>query len=478
MEGGVPIFGPGDVIADKFRVERYVGEGGMAFVLEATHLELDERVALKFIHPAFRKQEAIVARFRAEARASARMKGEHIARVMDVSSTEDGHPFIVMEYLDGEDLGQVIERRVLPDRAEAIGWLIETCEALAEAHANGIVHRDVKPENLFLVARLGGRKSVKLLDFGISKLALTSGTNASSGLHVGVTLIGTPSYMAPEQIRSAKNADPRSDQWSVGAVLFELLSGRLPFEGPSVPDVCRDVLESPHRRLRDIVPDLDPALELIVDRCLEKDAANRFASVGDLALALLPYAHPRYHANVDRMIKLLRAAGLTTAQLASIPPPAPPAATSGPPDDPLRVSLPRVNTLDQSGASEVPHPRAQEKSNKPLLALAFAALLIAGVAAFLFLRPSPPNASSPPEEAVKPVDVKATGQAAATQPPTRASEIAAPDDSDSHPTSQPKETGKPHVKGPLRTAGKSTATATAAATPTPYKPPLDIKLER
>lgn len=449
-----PELAPGDIIAGKFRVEAIIGEGGMAFVMVATHLELDERVALKFIHSEFRKQEGVVSRFRAEARAVARMKGEHVARVMDVAATESGHPFIVMEYLDGEDLGHVIERRPLPARADAIGWIIEACEGLAEAHANGIVHRDVKPENLFLVERLGNQRIVKLLDFGISKLALTNGSSVS-GQHVGLALIGTPSYMAPEQVRSAMNADPRSDQWSLGAVLFELLSGELPFVGDDVAEVCLNVLTSPHRPILSLVPDLEPALGAIIDRCLEKDPESRFPSVGDLALALMPYAHPRHRANVDRMIRLLSAAGLTDTQPISIPPPRP----TEPPASLGSLSASRAR-------NEAPTLFATPKARRALpIPWILAAVLSASIlGAYAVLRFRSVGAAAP----IAAPSISLT-VLTPSLPATTITGAIAP----SGTTSASRGTASKR-KGPRKASGSE---ATEPPTP-PARPPMEIKLER
>jgi serine/threonine-protein kinase len=308
----------GAIVAERYRIERFIDEGGMAQVFEATNLELDERVALKLAHPGYRSTPELVARFRAEARALARIRSEHVARVFDVVATDTGDPVMVMELLEGENLARLIERKAFPTRETMVGWMIEACDGLAVAHANGIVHRDVKPGNLFITSMLGGRRKVKVLDFGISRLALAAPRVIQPGTKLtALKLFGTPMYMAPEQILSSHAADPRIDVWSIGVVLFELLTGEAPFTGKT-EEICAQIIEG---RVPDVLarrPDLEPGLAAVVERCLQRDATRRFPSVADLSVALLPFA-PTYHvSSVDHTVNVLRAAGLTTVDVPAV----------------------------------------------------------------------------------------------------------------------------------------------------------------
>ncbi len=287
---------PDDVIANKYRVERVLGAGGVGFVVAAKHVELGGYFALKFLRRRFLHDPAIVERFTREAKAACWIQHEYSARVYDVG-LHDGAPFIVMEYLVGRDLAAVLAERGALGIAEATEHTLQACAALAVAHANGVVHRDIKPENLFLVDQ-NGPPTIKLLDFGISKFALTSapaaGEWAMEGEPItGTMTCGTPLYMSPEQIRSTATVDARSDVWSLGMVLYELLASAPAFQFENVTDVCAAILEQEPRRLSDVRPEVPARLADVVARCLQKDPADRFQNVAELAIALLPFAPPR-----------------------------------------------------------------------------------------------------------------------------------------------------------------------------------------
>jgi eukaryotic-like serine/threonine-protein kinase len=301
--GAVPI---GTVIADKYRVERVLGEGAMGIVLAARHLELDELVAIKCIRAQMPWSPDVIARFAREAKASARLKSEHIAKVIDVGVSPPVGPYMVMEYLEGEDLAAVLKRRgPLPVR-RAAEYLMQICEALAHAHAASIIHRDVKPENLFLT-RHGELELMKVLDFGISK-APQAGRVFGGEISVKETsvLMGTPLYMSPEQIRSTREVDHRSDIWSLGVVMFELLTGRPAFAAETVTQVCALVLEAATPPLAEHCENAPPALAAIIERCLMKDPAQRYQSAAELANALLPFAPPRARLHAERATAVLR----------------------------------------------------------------------------------------------------------------------------------------------------------------------------
>jgi len=275
----------GDVIASKYRVERLIGMGGMGAVVAARHIELDERVAIKLLLPHLPASGEPAARFLREAKAAIRIKNEHVVRVLDVGRTDSGSPYIVMEYLDGQDLGQLLERDGPLPVEDTVDYVMQACEAIAAAHALGIVHRDLKPANLFLAAASDGTAFVKVLDFGISKIA-ESATSPAAGLTSTATVMGTPCFMSPEQLRSTRDVDARADIWSMGAILHALMTGTPPYDGESNADVSAKIIRDAPTPLRALRPEVPADLEAIVLRCLEKEPARRFADVASLAEAL------------------------------------------------------------------------------------------------------------------------------------------------------------------------------------------------
>ncbi len=278
---------PGDVVDGKYRIERLVGEGGMGQVLAATHLGLGQQVAIKIMLADKAADTDSVERFLREARAVVMLKSSHIARVYDVAKTPEGLPYIVMELLDGKDLVTVLlESGALP-YPDAVDVILQACDALAEAHGLGIIHRDLKPENFFLSRRRDGTPHVKLIDFGISKLGTEA--NSKSGRRIVTqenTVLGSPTYMSPEQVRNSKNVDERSDIWSIGVSLYELLTAAEPFGAESIPEIFVNVLTVTPAAPDTIVADIPPDLSAIVMRCMAKDPAARFQNVGALANAL------------------------------------------------------------------------------------------------------------------------------------------------------------------------------------------------
>lgn len=279
---------PGDVLAGKYRVERILGVGGMGIVVAATHLQLDQRVALKFMLAQGMKQGPLVERFTREARAAVRLKSDHVARVLDVGVLETGSPYMVMEYLEGDDLGNVLEKRGPLGIEAAVDYVLQACDAVAEAHSLGIVHRDLKPRNLFLTRRNDGRALVKVLDFGISKQR--SATDLS--LTRTTEIIGSPNYMSPEQFRAARAADERSDIWALGVILYELVAGQVPFVADTVTQLTAMVLSEPPRPIHELRNSVPEEFVRVVDTCLQKDPAARFQSVARLAHALQRFAPP------------------------------------------------------------------------------------------------------------------------------------------------------------------------------------------
>jgi serine/threonine-protein kinase len=276
---------PGDTIGGKYRVVRQLGEGGMGLVFEAEHLRLGQRVAIKFLRAEVLAMPDAVARFEREARACCRIRGPHVARVLDVDSDEGGRPYIVMELLRGRDLEAELGHRGALPLAEAVDWVLQACAAVAEAHAAGIVHRDLKPSNLFLSEERGTRV-LKVLDFGISKIACEDRSEALTS--AGLT-VGTPLYMSPEQVRCSRDVDARTDVWSLGVILYELVAGVPPFMGNTTAAIAAIVADATPS-LREARPDVPAGIEHVVATALAKTATHRFPSVEAFGAALMPFA--------------------------------------------------------------------------------------------------------------------------------------------------------------------------------------------
>ena len=302
----------GDILAGKYRVERVLGVGGMGVVVAAHHLQLDEKVALKFLRPEALDNPEAVARFAREARAASKIKSEHVARVIDVGTLADGAPYMVMEYLDGVDLAAWLERKGPLPVDQTVDFILQTCLALADAHALGIVHRDLKPANLFCIRRSDGQLSIKVLDFGISKVIPSSASPREPWVTATRAMMGSPLYMSPEQMESAKHVDAQTDIWALGVILFELLTGRPVFLGKSVMELANKVAHERTPSIRSFRRDVPAGLDAIVFKCLEKSRRDRYGSVAELALDLLSYAPKRSRASVERIVSIIQGAGLST----------------------------------------------------------------------------------------------------------------------------------------------------------------------
>lgn len=276
----------GKTIGGKYRVESVLGKGGMGVVLRARHLRLDEPVAIKILLTSMMEVPGMVARFMREARAASKIKSPHVVRVVDVDALEDGVPYMVMEYLEGTDLAALRRKQGPFEIPEAARFLLEACDAIAEAHSLGIVHRDLKPANLFLARGRDGSNVLKVLDFGISKLDAPSEEDTTKTGQ----MMGSPKYMSPEQMLSMHDVDGRSDIWSLGAILYELVTGRPPFLAESAPRVCALVLNEKPEPPSTYRPDLPQELEAVILRCLEKDPNNRFPNVAEFVSAFAHFA--------------------------------------------------------------------------------------------------------------------------------------------------------------------------------------------
>ena len=293
----------GEILDGKYRVDRVIGVGGMGVVVAATHVQLQTQVALKFLLPEVLSHPQVVERFVREARAAVRIQSEHVARVSDVGTLSNGAPYMVMEYLEGQDLADVLSKNGPLTVAQTVGYVLQACEAVAEAHALGIVHRDLKPANLFLVQRSRREPSIKVLDFGISK----SADSESLGLTKTSAIMGSPYYMSPEQMRSARDADTRSDIWALGIILFELLTGMPPFQGNTITEVVVLVTQGKLPSIRDLRPDVPAALGDVIARCLRRDPEQRYADIVELAKALVPFGPPRSDVALENISRILGA---------------------------------------------------------------------------------------------------------------------------------------------------------------------------
>lgn len=274
----------GDVLEGKYVVESVLGEGGMGVVLRANHKVLGEPVAIKVLHPASVEHPEVVERFFREARIAAKLRSPHVARTIDVGTLQNGAPFIVMEYLEGEDLSERISRDTLPI-STSVDFVLQAMEALAEAHSLGVIHRDLKPANLFLERHRNGRQSVKILDFGISKIQEADELQLTRTS----TMMGSPLYMSPEQMMNAKDVDVRADIWALGVILYKCLTGKTPFDAESITELAIAVSQHAPRPLRADFPEVPEGLEKVILQCLAKSREGRPESVTELARLLAPF---------------------------------------------------------------------------------------------------------------------------------------------------------------------------------------------
>ena len=272
----------------------------MGLVVEAYHELLDQRVAVKLLYQDVADREA-QSRLLLEARSAAKLQSEHVARVVDVDVGQDGLPFIVMELLEGADLCQIADVRGALPRWLVVDYILQALEGLAHAHGRGIIHRDLKPSNLFLANKPDGTQIIKILDFGISKSADNPTDKRSQQLTGGRTVLGSPPYMSPEQVRSPKSVDHRTDIWSLGICMYELLTNSMPFGGDELQETFAQILEKDPAPIRSLVTGVPEGLEQIVMKCLAKKRDDRFTDVGELAKALVPYGSGTWIHSADRV---------------------------------------------------------------------------------------------------------------------------------------------------------------------------------
>jgi serine/threonine protein kinase len=407
----------GDLLAGKYRVEKVLGFGGMGVVVSAFRGDLEQRVAVKFLSQAAAERPDAAERFRREARAAAKIRSEHVARVLDVGTLDTGLPYMVMEFLEGNDIADELRRLERLPISDAVEFILQAIEALAEAHAAGVVHRDLKPGNLFLAHRADGSRRVKVLDFGISK-ALSGTSVEELSLTKTAALIGSPLYMAPEQMRSAKDVDTRADIWSLGAMLYEMLTGQPPYTGESIPQLCAALLHDDPIPLRQHRPEIPEGLEYAVLRCLMKDRSQRFPTVYDLGRALLPFAHADSHIHVERAERVLGVTDVTMSGMAaatertSMPMVSRPVASmpvtplTSTPAAVMQPIEPTVNSWGQSGMAPPPKRRGA------LIAVAGLAALLAAAGGLWAARGSSPQEPQAPASTSAPEPLKAENKPA------------------------------------------------------------------
>ncbi len=385
----------GTVLLGKYRIERVLGKGGMGVVVVARHLQLEQQVAIKFLHPAAMEDPDVVVRFAREARVLAQIQSEHVVRILDVGHLAKGEPYMVMEYLEGTDLSRAVKVRGPLPLDEAVDYLIQACEPLAEAHVLDIIHRDLKPSNLYLSRRADGTYTIKVIDFGISKVKASETELSMTKTSV---ILGSPLYISPEQLRSAKDVDARSDIWALGVILYKLLTGHPPFMADTIAQLCAMILLNPPPRITEARPDLPPAFEAVLTRCIHKDPDRRFQNVGQLADALAPFlaADAEAHDSVLRIRRIMRASP-KDAHTGSLSDLGSGALPSGPVSEQTSSpGLPRANTdggasLTLGGsAAELAMVHRQQRKRRVIATAAGAALACvaaaAGVVAMVKLR--------------------------------------------------------------------------------------------
>ncbi len=299
----------GDLIGGRYRISAQLGQGGMGVVLGGEHLDLRQLVAIKVLRPALAKEPDALARFLREARAAASIRSRHAVRIYDVATTETGVPYMVMERLHGTPVDVLLAQQGPLPIVQAVQIIVEAAEAISEAHGLGIVHRDVKPSNLFLADDSLGVPLVKVLDFGISKRVAIDAGIESASLTAPQTILGSPRYMSPEQLRDPRSVDARTDVWGLGITLYELLTGRMPFECDSIPELCSLIFTCVAPRADILRADIPASLADVLEQCLTKRSDDRIESVAALVVRLKPFCRVQTLTVAEQMART--AAGIT-----------------------------------------------------------------------------------------------------------------------------------------------------------------------
>jgi serine/threonine-protein kinase len=488
---------PGQILAGKYRVERIIGQGGMGVVVEAKHIALDERVALKFLLPDYALNPEASGRFQREARAAAKIKSEHVARVSDVGTLETGAPYMVMEFLEGNDLSKHLETQGVLMVPDAVDYVIQGCEALCEAHGHGIVHRDIKPANLFLTKRSNGSPLVKLLDFGISKVS----GGGIDNLTKTTTAMGSALYMSPEQMQTTRGVDHRTDIYAMGISLYELLAGKQPFYADTLPQLCAEIFTGVPTPIRTLRQDVPEELAQVMEKAYARDRAHRHQSIGELVIALAPFAPSRSWPTIEGVARM---AGLEPPVQGARPVPMAQGGTQiigqplGPPGAPQALTTSDPSTMRSSGppmgsapmGSAPPMgglppttgpgvsvisgsmPAARPASKMPMVLGVLGVLAVLGAVAFFGMRSvaKPAVAATPPTETAPvvtapPAETAPPVVTATAAPPVPSADPAAPTTTTAAPSAPP--TGPTVAVGP-----RGKAPAVPAKTPAiPAKTP-------
>lgn len=494
--GSLPSLVAGDVVGGKYVLDRELGRGGMGAVYAARQTNFNNRpVAIKVMLAEQANEEARQ-RFLNEGSAAAMLRSEHVVQVYDLGS-ERGFEYMVLELLDGQDLSQLLERQGPLAPAVTVGYALQALRGLVEAHRNGIVHRDLKPSNLFLTRRPDGSTVLKILDFGISK---SQGIQSQLGQPAGQltstkAMLGSPLYMSPEQLRSSKSVDARADIWAMGVILYELMTGQLPYMGESLGELFAAILENEAKPPRTHNPAIPPALEEIVMRCLRKRPEERFQSSQELLEALDAFSRG------GAVTSLL--SGGSSPSSPGIPVAAPPPGMIQTPANPSRPELPPMASttgsganipvvkatvplgavtpgvgLSQSGSQWTPPPAPPTTKNPALFAVGgvFALLALAGVgfgAKSVLHGKTAASASAPVASELPPVASVASA-APPSPPPTAASSapaassVAAAPEPPVTPVTAPAGGGRKPT--PIAKPGGSPKPEPVAVTPTPPPP--------
>ena len=510
-----PTLAPGAILANKYRIVRELGRGGVGVVVEAEHLRLRQRVAIKVLDPYFVREPEIVERFEREARAMASIKSPYVTSVSDVDILPDGTPYMVMELLSGADLAVDLRQRTRLPLGEALNIALQACEGLEVIHAAGIIHRDLKPSNLFVVPTERG-PLVKVMDFGISKFEGNEVTRTNSSL-------GTPAYMSPEQVRSPRDVDVRTDLWSLGVILFRALSGTLPFEGEGITGMSVAIVNEEPKNLGALRPELPQEVIDVVHRLLDKDRRARFSDAQSLREALtvvatdtmarppaptIPYVEASDESKqildsfVRNSSRALRAQGEApapesggTAQYdprfdGALPYGASPSAAPSPYGPPS--GAPEGAAQEHASTSRLVPPPPPRRSRAGLIAVALGSAIVTltAIVTFLLLRPrldppvnippasaptvADPAATTPPAPTAPPA-VSATSTAEATPPSTASAASGDSVDLDPKPTASVKAVSPPPAAVPSTAAPVGSATSKPVAKPATPAPHVNVR---
>ena len=426
----------GTLIADKYRVERVLASGGMGVIVEAEHAALGQRVAIKFLLPEGAENAELVERFLREARAAARLRSDHVVKVFDIGTDDRGVPFMVMELLEGNDLSAEISTRGPLPVAEATSYIVEALDAIVEAHAAGIVHRDLKPSNLFLTGKAGSARRIRVLDFGISKISAGADAVPNAVLTSTKSMLGSPGYMSPEQVRSTKSVDARTDIWALGVILYELLTGAPAFRGETLGDIFAKIREEDLPPIQSHRPDVPAGLAAVLAGCLQRDREKRIPTAVAMRDRLLPFASGRER-TLDSIPDVERPPDLANAVTLAAP-------------DTTEVEPPRL--AGETLATWTGDPSGKRRS-RLLWGSLLAVAALAGGGVFWLVRSPERPATAPSHDGVTGVQRSALlGAGTQSAAPTSSAPVVT--------------VGEPTASASASAAATPPATATASATPT------------